>query len=114
MHPSERRPGRAFKRAYQRINKTWHSCLCMSADYSFFEAGIETSTQVPVTPSSGKLTQYKNLIMNPHLCCPSENHSHPFSDGLSRRKFIKLAGGTLSVVALSGLSWRARAGGGAG
>ena len=38
--------------------------------------------------------------MNPHSCCPS--------NGLSRRKFIKVAGGsTLSVVALSGLSWQA-------
>ena len=40
--------------------------------------------------------------MKPHSCCPS--------DGLSRRKFIKVAGGsTLSVVALSGLSWQALA-----
>ncbi len=40
--------------------------------------------------------------MNPHSCCPS--------NGLSRRKFIKVAGGsTLSVVALSGLSWQALA-----
>jgi hypothetical protein len=40
--------------------------------------------------------------LNPHSCCPS--------NGLSRRKFIKVAGGsTLSVVALSGLSWQALA-----
>ena len=40
--------------------------------------------------------------VKPHSCCPS--------DGLSRRKFIKMAGGsTLSVVALSGLSWQALA-----
>ncbi len=40
--------------------------------------------------------------MKSHSCCPND---------ISRRKFIKVAGGsTLSVVALSGLSWRALAG----
>jgi len=45
--------------------------------------------------------------VEPHSCCPSHD--------LSRRKFIKVAGGsTLSVVALSGLSWTALAGTGPG
>jgi len=46
-----------------------------------------------------------------HSCCPSHDHNNPITNGLSRRKFIKVAGGsTLSVVALSGLSWSALAG----
>ena len=53
--------------------------------------------------------------MKLHSCCPSTDHNHPIPNGLSRRNFIKLAGGsTLSVVALSGLSWRALAGAGPG
>ncbi len=48
--------------------------------------------------------------MKSHSCCPSHDENNPFSNGLSRRKFIKVAGGsTLSVVALSGLSWQALA-----
>lgn len=51
------------------------------------------------------------LSMKLHSCCPSNSQDHPFSNGLSRRKFIKVAGGsTLSIVALSGLSWSALAG----
>jgi hypothetical protein len=47
-----------------------------------------------------------------HSCCPAHApEDHSLSDGLSRRKFIKVAGGsTLSFVALSGLSWSALAG----
>ena len=42
----------------------------------------------------------------PCSCCPSDDHNHLFKDGLSRREFLKMTGGsTLSVVALSGLSW---------
>jgi hypothetical protein len=53
--------------------------------------------------------------IKPHSCCPSHDHHHPYSNGLSRRKFIKMAGGsTLSVVALSGLSWSGLAGTGLG
>ena len=49
--------------------------------------------------------------VKPHSCCPSHGHNNDISNGLSRRKFIKVAGGsTLSVVALSGLSWQALAG----
>jgi hypothetical protein len=49
--------------------------------------------------------------MKPHSCCPSHDHNNLITNGLSRRKFIKVAGGsTLSVVALSGLSWQALAG----
>jgi len=48
--------------------------------------------------------------MKPHSCCPSHDRNNPGSNDLSRRKFIKVAGGsTLSLVALSGLSWRALA-----
>jgi hypothetical protein len=48
--------------------------------------------------------------VGPCSCCPSDDHNHLFSNGLSRRKFIKMTGGsTLSVVALSGLSWSALA-----
>ncbi len=51
--------------------------------------------------------------MEPHSCCPSHDHIGPGTNGLSRRKFIKVAGGsTLSVVALSGLSWSGLAGAG--
>jgi hypothetical protein len=49
--------------------------------------------------------------VKPHSCCPSCHQNSLFNPGLSRRKFIKVAGGsTLSVVALSGLSWPAMAG----
>jgi len=44
--------------------------------------------------------------MKSHSCCPSQDLIGPHSDHISRRKFIKMAGGsTLSVAALSGLSW---------
>ncbi len=49
--------------------------------------------------------------MNTHSCCPSHRHDDQVSNGLSRRKFIKVVGGTtLSVAALSGLTWKALAG----
>jgi len=49
--------------------------------------------------------------MKTHSCCPSHGHDNKSSHNLSRRKFIKTVGGsTLSVVALSGLSWRVLAG----
>ncbi len=49
--------------------------------------------------------------MNSHSCCPSQDLNDPHLDYISRRKFIKVAGGsTLSVAALSGLSWSALAG----
>jgi hypothetical protein len=49
--------------------------------------------------------------MNSHACCPSHDHDGQSPNGLSRRKFIKVAGGsTLSFVALSGLSWGALSG----
>jgi len=50
--------------------------------------------------------------MKAHSCCPSADQNNPVANnGLSRRKFIKVTGGTtLSVMALSGLSWRALAG----
>ncbi len=42
----------------------------------------------------------------PHCCCPTHNPNDAHGDTMSRRKFIKVAGGTtLSVAALSGLSW---------
>ena len=48
----------------------------------------------------------------PHACCPDHDHNIA-SNGMSRRKFIKVAGGsTLTVAALSGLSWKALAGSG--
>ena len=41
-----------------------------------------------------------------HSCCPSQDLNDPHSETMNRRKFIKVAGGsTLSVAALSGLSW---------
>ncbi|TFH21152.1 MAG: hypothetical protein E4H10_15720, partial [Bacteroidia bacterium] len=41
-----------------------------------------------------------------HACCPAHDHNYAHGDSMSRRKFIKVAGGsTLSVAALSGLSW---------
>jgi hypothetical protein len=46
--------------------------------------------------------------IKPHTCCPDHSQDNP--DGMSRRKFIKVAGGSaLSVAALSGLSWAALA-----
>lgn len=49
--------------------------------------------------------------MKLHSCCPSPGHNHPVPNGLSRREFIKITGGsTLSVAVLSGLSWQALAG----
>jgi len=49
--------------------------------------------------------------MNLHTCCPSHHEKNQFQHEISRRKFIKVAGGTtLSVAALSGLSWQALAG----
>jgi len=49
--------------------------------------------------------------MKSHFCCPSQDIPDSHSDYMSRRKFIKVAGGsTLSVAALSGLSWSAIAG----
>jgi len=49
--------------------------------------------------------------MKSHSCCPSHGQHGPHPDDISRRKFIKMAGGsTLSVAALSGLSWSALAG----
>jgi len=58
--------------------------------------------------NSSKNSQY---YMRSHNCCPSQNMDDPHSDYISRRKFIKVAGGsTLSVAALSGLSWSALAG----
>ncbi len=54
-----------------------------------------------------------NFGMRPHSCCPSHDQNYPGPDDMSRRKFIKVAGGsTLSMVALSGLSWSALAGSG--
>ena len=51
--------------------------------------------------------------MKSHSCCPTHDYNGPLTNGLSRRKFIKMAGGsTLSVAALSGLSWSALAGSG--
>jgi len=44
----------------------------------------------------------------PHSCCPNPNHSSTSANGISRRKFIKVAGGSaLTITALSGLSWAA-------
>ncbi|MEA3462952.1 MAG: sugar isomerase, partial [Bacteroidota bacterium] len=41
-----------------------------------------------------------------HACCPAHDQTDATENSISRRKFIKVAGGTtLSVVALSGLSW---------
>jgi hypothetical protein len=41
-----------------------------------------------------------------HGCCPAHGQNHIIDNSISRRKFIKVAGGTtLSVAALSGLSW---------
>ena len=41
-----------------------------------------------------------------HACCPSHDQKDADGNSISRRKFIKVAGGTtLSVAALSGLSW---------
>jgi hypothetical protein len=49
--------------------------------------------------------------MKPHSCCPSQSSHNHLTGGLNRRKFIKVAGAsTLSVAALSGLSWSALAG----
>jgi hypothetical protein len=48
--------------------------------------------------------------MNTHLCCPSYGDDCQGSNKLDRRKFIKVLGGTtLSVAALSGLTWKALA-----
>ena len=41
-----------------------------------------------------------------HTCCPAHGQNHTSENLISRRKFIKVAGGTtLSVATLSGLSW---------
>ena len=41
-----------------------------------------------------------------YACCPAHDHKDAPGNSISRRKFIKVAGGTtLSVAALSGLSW---------
>ena len=49
--------------------------------------------------------------LKPHTCCPAHDQNHTHDDSMSRRKFIKVAGGsTLSVAALSGLSWSVLAG----
>ena len=41
-----------------------------------------------------------------HTCCPAHDHKDDPGNSISRRTFIKVAGGTtLSVAALSGLSW---------
>jgi hypothetical protein len=49
--------------------------------------------------------------MKSHSCCPSHGLDSQNSNDMDRREFIKVAGSsTLSVVALSGLSWRALAG----
>jgi hypothetical protein len=49
--------------------------------------------------------------VNAHSCCPYCSHKSSYNPGLSRRKFLKIAGGsTLSAVAISGLSWPALAG----
>jgi hypothetical protein len=49
--------------------------------------------------------------MKLHSCCPVNGLDNKSPNNLDRRKFIKIAGGSaLSVVALSGLSWRALAG----
>jgi len=49
--------------------------------------------------------------LHSHACCPSHDHDPAHGDSMSRRKFIKVAGGsTLSVAALSGLSWSVLAG----
>lgn len=46
-----------------------------------------------------------------HSCCPSYRDDCQGSNKLDRRKFIKVVGGTtLSVAALSGLTWKALAG----
>ena len=51
-------------------------------------------------------------ISHVHGCCPSPvSQNIPARNGLSRRKFIKVTGGTtLSVAAMSGLSWQVLAG----
>ncbi len=44
--------------------------------------------------------------LHSHACCPAHEHNLTHGDSMNRRKFIKVAGGTtLSVAALSGLSW---------
>ena len=49
--------------------------------------------------------------LHSHACCPSHGHNQSHGDSMSRRKFIKVAGGsTISVAALSGLSWSVLAG----
>lgn len=46
--------------------------------------------------------------ITPHSCCPKSNSSSSHENGISRRKFIKVAGGSaLTITALSGLSWAA-------
>ena len=58
-------------------------------------------------------TDKQNFSIRPHTCCPSHDQNHPGPDDISRRKFIKVTGGSaLSVVTLSGLSWSALAGSG--
>jgi hypothetical protein len=48
--------------------------------------------------------------MNTHSCCPSCGDDCQGSNKLDRGKFIKVLGGTtLSVAALSGLTWKALA-----
>ena len=48
-----------------------------------------------------------------HSCCPSSGYSSISANGITRRKFIKVAGGSaLTITALSGLSWAALAGSG--
>jgi len=51
-----------------------------------------------------------NSGIKPHSCCPFHNQDYTIPNDMSRRKFIKVMGGsTLSVAALSGLSWQALA-----
>ncbi len=48
--------------------------------------------------------------LHSHSCCPGHDQKDAPENAMSRRKFIKVAGGTtLSVAALSGLSWSALA-----
>ena len=51
--------------------------------------------------------------LHSHACCPAHDHNPAHGDSMSRRKCIKVAGGTtLSVAALTGLSWSVLAGSG--
>jgi len=52
-----------------------------------------------------------NPLMKHHCCCPDQERYFPQGDPMSRRKFIRITGGSaLSFATLSGLSWSALAG----